>query len=109
MPAVRKVMPLSDSAYLEVVVFGDVEARDRFFVETWHRTARVENGKIAQVTYGHSYPAFSPRRRDPEPEAFYRALFVFAEIRSGNCMIPPKSHFLTTGQEKQFDIKAQYD
>lgn len=79
MPAVRKVMPLSDSAYLEVVVFGDVEARDRFIVETWHRTARVESGKIAQVTYGHSYPAFPPRRRDPEPQAFYRALLVFAE------------------------------
>ena len=79
MPAVRKVMPLPDSAYLEVVVFGDVEARDKFIVETWHRTARVENGKIAQVTYGHSYPAFPPRRQDPEPEAFYRALLVFAE------------------------------
>lgn len=78
MPAVRKVMPLS-SAYLEVVVFGDVEARDKFIVETWHRTARVEDGKIRQVAYGHSYPPFPPRRSDPGPEAFYRALLVFAE------------------------------
>jgi hypothetical protein len=79
MPAVRKIMPLPDSAYLEVVVFGDVEARDKFIVQTWHRTARFENGKIAQVAYGHSYPAFPPRRKDPEPQAFYRALLVFAE------------------------------
>jgi hypothetical protein len=79
MPAVRKVMPLSDSAYLEVVIFGDVQARDKFIVQTWHRTARVENGKITQVVYGHSYPAFPPRRKAPEPEAFYRALLVFAE------------------------------
>src|SRR5207249_4123294 len=79
MPAVRKVMPLSDTAYLEVVVFGDVEARDKFVVQTWHRTARIENGKISKVVYGHSYPAFPPRRKDPEPQAFYRALLVFAE------------------------------
>jgi len=29
MPAVRKVMPISDGVYVEVVVFGDVEAHDR--------------------------------------------------------------------------------
>ena len=79
MPAVRKVLPLADSAYLEIVVFGDVQAKDRFIVQTWHRTARVENGKIAKVVYGYSYPAFPPRRKDPAPEAFYRALLVFAE------------------------------
>ncbi|HYL83754.1 MAG TPA: Tat pathway signal protein [Candidatus Angelobacter sp.] len=79
MPAVRKVMTLTDSAYLEVVVFGDVEARDKFIVQTWHRVARVENGTISKVVYGYSYPAFPPRRKDPEPEAFYRALLVFAE------------------------------
>lgn len=79
MPAVRKVLPLSDSAYLEVVIFGDVEAKDKFIVQTWHRTARIENGKITQVVYGYSYPAFPPRRRDPAPEAFYRGLLIFAE------------------------------
>ena len=79
MPAVRKVLPLSDSAYLEVVVFGDVEAKDKFIVQTWHRTARIENGKITKVVYGYSYPAFPPRRKDPAPQGFYRALLVFAE------------------------------
>ncbi|HKW35795.1 MAG TPA: hypothetical protein VJN92_22510 [Candidatus Acidoferrum sp.] len=79
MPAVRKVLPLSDSAYLEIVVFGAVEAKDKFIVQTWHRTARVEKGEITKVVYGHSYPAFPPRRQDPTPEAFYRSLFVFAE------------------------------
>lgn len=79
MPAVRKVMPLSNDAYLEVVVFGDVEARDKFIVQTWHRTARIENGKITKVVYGYSYPAFPPRRKDPEPEAFYRGFLLFAE------------------------------
>lgn len=79
MPAVRKVLPLSDSSYLEIVVFGDVEAKDKFIVQTWHRTALIENGKITKVIYGYSYPAFPPRRKDPAPEAFYRALLVFAE------------------------------
>lgn len=79
MPAVRKVVALSDSAYIEMLVFGDVEAHDRFIVQTWHRTARVENGKITKVVYGHTYPAYPPARTDPQPEEFYRALLVFAD------------------------------
>ncbi len=79
MPAVRKVMPLSDNAYIELVVFGDVEAHDTFIVQTWHRSALIENGKMTRVQYGHSYPAFPPGRLDPGPEQFYRALLVFAE------------------------------
>lgn len=79
MPAVRKVMPISDTTYDEIVVFGDVEAHDRFIVQTWHRTARIENGKVVKVVYGHSYPAYPPRREDPRPEEFYRALLVFAD------------------------------
>src|SRR5882762_10523642 len=78
MPAVRKVVALSETAYDEVVVFGDVQARDKFIVQTWHRTARVENGKITKVVYGYSYPGFPPRREDPSPEQFYRALAAFA-------------------------------
>jgi hypothetical protein len=78
MPAVRKVMPISDGVYIEVVVFGDVEAHDRFIVQTWHRTTRVENGKVAKVVYGYSYPAYPPTREDPSAEEFYRALLVFA-------------------------------
>src|SRR6266487_3488034 len=77
MPAVRKVVTVSETAYDEIVVFGDVQARDKFIVQTWHRTARVENGKITKVVYGHSYPCFPPRRKDPSPEQFYRALAAF--------------------------------
>ena len=78
MPAVRKVVALSDNAYIEMLVFGDVEAHDRFIVQTWHRTARIEKGKVTQVVYGYTYPAYPPARTDPKPEAFYRALLVFA-------------------------------
>src|SRR5436305_3717106 len=78
MPAVRKVMPISDTAYDEAIVFGDTEAHDKFIVQTWHRTARIENGKITKAVYGYSYPAFPPNRTNPAPEDFYRALLVFA-------------------------------
>jgi len=76
-PAVRKVFPLADS-HIEVIVFGDVEAQDKFIVQTWHRTAEIKNGKIARVFYGYSYPAYPPAHLDPKPEDFYRALLVFA-------------------------------
>src|SRR5580704_648317 len=80
MPAVRKVIPLSDHAYWEVILFGDVGAnKNKYIVHTWHRTARMEDGKVAQVVYGHSYPAYPPGREDPQPEEFYRALLAFAE------------------------------
>ena len=79
MPAVRKVFPKSDSAYYEVVVFGDVEAHDQFIVQTWHRTVQIENGEIVKAVYGYSYPAFPPARQDPPAEGFYRGLLVFAE------------------------------
>ena len=79
MPAVRKVMPVEANAHVEVLVFGDVTARDRFIVQTWHRTARIEDGKITKVIYGYTYPEFPPARKDPKPEEFFRALLVFAE------------------------------
>lgn len=83
MPAVRKILPLApfenDSAHIEMIVFGDVEARDKFIVQTWHRTARIENGKMTKVVYGHTYPAFPPARQDPKPDEFYRALLMFAD------------------------------
>jgi hypothetical protein len=79
MPAVRKVMPISETAHIEAIVFGDVEAHDQFIVQTWHRTVRVENGRIVKAVYGYSYPPFPPARQDPEGEEFYRALLVFAE------------------------------
>lgn len=81
MPAVRKVIPVEGNpeSYLEVVVFGDVQARDKFIVQTWHRTSKIENGKISRVVYGYGYPAFPPRRKDPAAADFYRALLVFAD------------------------------
>ena len=78
MPAVRKVMPASATSYREIIVFGDILAKDRFIVQTWHRTAHVENGKIVKVEYGYSYPPYPPRRVDPAPEAFYRGMLEFA-------------------------------
>jgi hypothetical protein len=80
MPVVRKVIPISDHAYWEVIVFGDAGAdKNKYIVHTWHRTLRIEDGKIAKVVYGHSYPAYPPGRDDPQPEEFYRALLAFAE------------------------------
>jgi len=78
MPAPRKVMLLDDGSYCEVIVFGDVEAHDKFIVQTWHRTAVIKDGKIARVFYGYTYPAFPPARQDPKAENFYRALLIFA-------------------------------
>ncbi|HEV7220149.1 MAG TPA: Tat pathway signal protein [Terriglobales bacterium] len=79
MPAVRKVLvEPGGNAHDEIIVFGDVGAHDKFIVQTWHRTARIENGKIVKVIYGYSYPAFPPRREDPPPEEFYRAVLIFA-------------------------------
>ena len=80
MPAVRKVIPISQHAYWEVILFGDVGLnQNKYIVHTWHRTARIEGGKIAKVVYGHSYPAYPPAREDPQSEEFYRALLAFAE------------------------------
>ncbi|HTT24335.1 MAG TPA: hypothetical protein VMG82_35755 [Candidatus Sulfotelmatobacter sp.] len=80
MPAVRKVISTSDNQYWEVIVFGEVGPnKNKYIVHTWHRTARIENGKIAEVVYGHSYPAYPPTRKDPQPEEFYRALLAFAD------------------------------
>ena len=79
MPAVRKVMPGDDDSYYELVVFGDVTARDRFIVQTWHRTVHVRDGKILKVEYGYSYPAYTRRRQEPAAEEFFLALLEFAE------------------------------
>ena len=79
MPAVRKVFPSEGNAYDEVVVFGDVLARDRFMVQTWHRTSHIEAGRIVKVEYGYSYPAYTRRRQQPLAEEFYLALLEFAE------------------------------
>jgi hypothetical protein len=80
MPAVRKVIPSGEHKYWEIVVFGDTAAtKAKYIVHTWHRTALVEDGTLTKVIYGHSYPAFPPSRKDPQPEEFYRALLYFSE------------------------------
>jgi hypothetical protein len=79
MPAVRKLMPSDDHSFYEVAVFGDVQAKDRFIVQTWHRTSHIQDGKVTKVEFGYSYPAYTRRRQDPKPEAFYLALLEFAE------------------------------
>lgn len=77
LPAVHKVVPLGEGRWYDVLVFADVDADDRFVVQTWHRTALVEHGAMRQVSYGHSYPSYPPRRQPPEPAAFYAALLRF--------------------------------
>ena len=80
MPAVRKVITSAKDDYWEVIVFGDVrQSKNKYIVHTWHRTARIENGHIAEVVYGNSYPAYPPARQDPKPDEFYRALLEFVK------------------------------
>jgi hypothetical protein len=80
MPAIRKVIPDVEQAYWEVIVFGDVGSnKNKYIVHTWHRTTRVESGKVVKVVYGNSYPAYPPARRDPQPQRFYMALLNFAQ------------------------------
>jgi hypothetical protein len=79
MPAVHKILPINDKSYIDMVIFGDVKAPDKFIVQTWHRTARIDNGKMTKVVFGYSYPAYPPFKEDPKKEEFYRALLVFAE------------------------------
>ncbi|KPL48384.1 Tat pathway signal protein [Xanthomonas axonopodis] len=80
MPAVRKVMRREgepDSWY-DLLVFADVRARDRFVVQTWHRTMKVKAGAIVAVHYTHSYPEFAPSRSAATAKQFYAALIDFA-------------------------------
>ena len=77
LPAVHKVVPIGEGRWYDVLVFADVNADDRFVVQTWHRTALIEHGKISRASYGYSYPAYPPRRQPPDAAAFYRALLRF--------------------------------
>lgn len=79
MPAVRKVFPEDENSWFEIVVFGDVKAKDRFIVQTWHRTTHVRNGVIQKVEYGYSYPSYTRRRQPPAKEEFYLNLLEFVE------------------------------
>lgn len=79
MPAARKVLPGDNGSYYEIIVFGDVVDKERFIVQTWHRTAQIANGRITKVEYGYSYPAYGNRRTEPSAEEFYKGLLDFAE------------------------------
>ena len=79
MPAVHKIFPINDQSYIDMLIFGDVKATDKFIVQTWHRTARIDSGKMTKVVFGYSYPAYPPFKVDPTKEEFYRALLTFAE------------------------------
>ncbi|WBO23255.1 hypothetical protein [Sphingomonas abietis] len=83
LPAVHKVIPRKTGGHeagghWDLLVFADVDADNRFIVETWHRTLRIEQGRIVEADYGHSYAPYPPRRQHPTPEAFYTAMFRFA-------------------------------
>jgi len=84
LPVIRKVFPLEDGSYWEIIGFPDVQRRERFIVHSWHRVAHVEGGKISKVFYRHTYRPYTPRRQDPKPEAFYRALLACTEYWEAN-------------------------
>ena len=78
MPAVHKIFPIEANSHIDMLIFGDVQITGKFIVQTWHRTARIDGGRITKVVYGYSYPAYPPFKLDPQPEDFYRALLLFA-------------------------------
>ena len=78
MPAVHKAIPAGEGRWYDILVFADVNADDKFVVQTWHRAMLVEGGKATKVVYGHSYPEFPPARRGASAEQFYAGLVDFA-------------------------------
>ncbi|MHC1479730.1 Tat pathway signal protein [Frateuria aurantia] len=78
MPGVHKVFHASAGRRYDVLLFGDVDAKDRFIVQTWHRIALIENDKVVHIAYGYTYPNCPPHRTAPSAEAFYRALLRFS-------------------------------
>jgi hypothetical protein len=78
LPAVHKIIPRKEGGHWDLIVFADVDTDNRFIVETWHRTLRIEQGRIVEADFGYSYAPYPPRRDHPTPEAFYTALFRFA-------------------------------
>jgi hypothetical protein len=78
MPAVHKVVPAGENRWYDLLVFADVDAQDKFVVQTWHRAVLVEHGVAVKTVYGYSYPDYPPRRGPASPEDFYRGLIDFA-------------------------------
>ncbi|HET8611261.1 MAG TPA: hypothetical protein VFL92_00675 [Sphingomonas sp.] len=83
LPAIHKIIPRPAGGYWDLIVFADTDIDNRFIVETWHRTLRIEQGRIVEAAYGYSYADYPPRREPPEPAAFYRALLRFARYWHG--------------------------
>lgn len=78
MPAVHKVVPAGEGRWYDVLVFADVNAQDRFIVQTWHRAVLVEQGRAVRTVFGYSYPDFPTRRGGASAEDFYRGVIDFA-------------------------------
>ncbi|GGZ27503.1 twin-arginine translocation signal domain-containing protein [Asticcacaulis endophyticus] len=78
LPAIHKIIQVSDTRYYDLLVFADVTAPDELLVQTWHRTVQYDNGKAVKTSFGYSYAPFPPRRTVPSAEDFYAALLAFA-------------------------------
>jgi hypothetical protein len=83
MPAVHKVVPAGEGRWYDLLVFADVDAHDRFIVQTWHRSVLVEQGRAVRTVYGYSYPDFPPRRSGAHAEDFYRGRDRFRRQLAG--------------------------
>ena len=81
MPAVRKVIPGELGAYYEVIVFGDVLAHDRFIVQTWHRTAHIQNGAV--IDRLKNRPAQKSGRREVTRRVGPKLFFVLLRALGG--------------------------
>lgn len=77
LPAVHKIIPIHADSWYDLLVFADIRAEDEFIAQTWHRSLRIEHGRIAAASYGHSYPNYGSLMNDPDPAAFYHALHDF--------------------------------
>lgn len=78
LPAIHKIIEISQTRYYDLLIFADVSATDPLMVQTWHRTIQYDNGKPVKTAFAHSYAPFPPRRTAPEAAAFYRGLLDFA-------------------------------
>ena len=95
MPAVRKVMPGDDGSHYEIVVFGDVLAKDRFIVQTWHRTAHIEDGKITKVSTATAILPTPAAARIPSRKSSIAACSSSPSTGSGRCTTSLRSRCLT--------------
>jgi hypothetical protein len=84
LPIVRKVFPIEEDRYWEILGFADTEKRERFIVHTWHRVAHIHKDAVTRVFYRHTYPPFRPVRQLPSPKEFYRGLLALALYWEGH-------------------------